>query len=475
MKLLNPNKAQILLLFTRNPNIKLVNKELEYYISDDNKLIGFVSQDRIDETFHALLFDRDSQMKYCMVSSELDLDTIDEARAALNRQMSQYVRDEESLKRDKPCNDFFSIVTKPEQLHPFFRMLLEPEGFFTAARSVIEELSYHFEDRDGNFVDQLQSKNGFDARIWELYLWCYLREENFNFSYSYDAPDFLVNKMGQEVAIEAVHINRKKDEAEASRIPTEAEILEKLKNEIPLLFGSPLYSKLKHTYENQPYWDLPQVKGKPLVYAIADFHADMSMVWSFPAIISILYGIDQKAIHNPDGSITLQNESGIEFQKGERIQIKPLFLDDQFKYVSAVLFSPCGTLPKFNRMGVQAGFDHKNYQLFQVKMCYNPAPNAIYPNVSGNIITENNHETWADGIQIFHNPFAEIPLDPTLFPRAGHNFYKDGIMRSVMPDNQLISTMTYNLKNFPSMPPEYNFHSNTAFNDFEMKWRMGSM
>ena len=256
MKLLNPNKAQILLLFTRNPNIKFVNKELEYYISDDNKLIGFVSQDRIDETFHALLFDRDSQMKYCMVSSELDLDTIDEARAALNRQMSQYVRDEESLKRNKPCNDFFSIVTRTEQLHPFFRMLLEPEGFFTAARSVIEELSYHFEDRDGNFVDQFQSKNGFDARIWELYLWCYLREENFNFSYSYEAPDFLVNKMGQEVAIEAVHINRKKDEAEASRIPTEAEILEKLKNEIPLLFGSPLYSKLKHTYEPFDFYDL---------------------------------------------------------------------------------------------------------------------------------------------------------------------------------------------------------------------------
>ena len=85
------------------------------------------------------------------------------------------------------------------------------------------------------------------------------------------------------------------------------------------------------------------------------------------------------------------------------------------------------------------------------------------------------HKEKAEGIQIFHNPFAEIPLDPRLFPRAGHNFYKDGIMRSVMPDNQLISTMTYNLKNFPSMPPEYKFHSNTAFNDFEMKWRMGAM
>ena len=72
-----------------------------------------------------------------------------------------------------------------------------------------------------------------------------------------------------------------------------------------------------------------------------------------------------------------------------------MFLDDQFKHISAVMFSPCGTLPKFNRMGVQAGYGNKKNTLFQVKICYNDNPNAILPNVVGNIIDESSNETWA--------------------------------------------------------------------------------
>ena len=471
MKPLNPNKANLLLLFTREPLVKLVNKELEYYSSEDGSLIGFVSLDIEDKTFHAMLFDRDSRNKYCNVSMSLDFDSIEEARDDLEKLMCTYVQNEEALRKDRPANDFFSLVAKPEQQHPFFNMLLDKDGFFTAAKAVIEELSFHFEDRDGNFVDQFQSKNGFDARIWELYLWCYFREENFYFSYDYAAPDFLIENMGYKVAIEAVHVNRKQGLDESENIPTFEEIRTKLENEIPLMYGSPLYSKLKHTYEEQPYWNLPHVKGKPLVYAIADFHADMSMTWSFPGITSILYGVDQKAIHNDDGTITLENESGIIFQKG-KICIKPLFLDHQFEHVSAIMFSPCGTLPKFNRMGVQAGYGNGKNKLFQIKMCYNTEQNAVLPNVIGELVTDTCHETWADGIQIFHNPFAVIPLDPAFFPHAGHHFYKDGLVRSMVPHNHIISTMTYNIKNLPFDPPSFNMHSSEEFDKVVKKWRI---
>jgi len=43
MKPLNPNRANLLLMFTRTPKVKMVNRELEYYQSDDEKLIGFIS------------------------------------------------------------------------------------------------------------------------------------------------------------------------------------------------------------------------------------------------------------------------------------------------------------------------------------------------------------------------------------------------------------------------------------------------
>ena len=470
MKTLNRNRANILLLFTRNPFAKTTTEELEYYTSDDEVLIGFVARDRIDGTFHACLLDRDSRRKYCLVEMVIDCDTIAEARQALKEKMESYVRDDAALQRKESPNDFFTPVAKQEQWHPAFKMLKE-DGFFCAAKKVIEELSYHFEDRDGNFVDQLQSKNGFDARIWELYLWCYLREEEFNFNYDHEAPDFMVEKRGQGVAIEAVHINRKQKPDEPFKTISVDEIKRKLEDEIPLLYGSPLYSKLKHTYNTQPYWELEHVKGKPLVYAIADFHADMSMTWSFPGIVSILYGIDQKAFQNEDGSIDLVNEAGMVFHKKD-VGIHPLFLDEQFRHVSAVMFSPCGTLPKFNRMGVQAGYGDKNYTLFEVKMCYNSALGAIMPDVVGHVIDETCNETWADGIQIFHNPFADIPLNPSLFPHAGHHFYKDGVLYSNTPHNHIISTMTYNIKNMPVKPASFHLHSNEAFDSLKKVWRM---
>ena len=72
MKILNRNKANILLLFTRNPFAKTTTEELEYYTSDNEDLLGFVARDRIDGTFHACLLDRDSRRKYCLVEMAID-------------------------------------------------------------------------------------------------------------------------------------------------------------------------------------------------------------------------------------------------------------------------------------------------------------------------------------------------------------------------------------------------------------------
>ena len=125
MKPLNPNRANLLLLFTRDPFVKLVNKELEYYSSDDDSLIGFVSIDKEDNTYHAMLFDRDSRNKYCLVSMNLDYFSIEKARTGLENLMDTYVKNEEALKRDLPANDFFTPTAKPKQQHPFFEKLLQ--------------------------------------------------------------------------------------------------------------------------------------------------------------------------------------------------------------------------------------------------------------------------------------------------------------------------------------------------------------
>lgn len=471
MKPLNANRARLLLLFTRTPNIKMVNKELEYYQSDDEKLIGFVSFDIIDHTYHAMLFDRNSLGRYENVDIRLDHDSIEEAKDSLEEMMNDYVRDNDSLKRDGEKNDYYTLVAEESQIHPNF-MILKDNGFYAAAKKVIEEVGYHHVDIDGNFTNQIQSINGFDARIWELYLWCYFREEDFDFDTTHDAPDFMLKKWGEEVAVEAVHIKRTQGlEEEMTELDIKT-IFEKLRNEMPVMFGSSLFSKLKHENQNQKYWELPHVKDKPLVFAIADFHADMSMTWSFPAITSILYGINQMAEKDEEGKTTLVSAFGEKYTKKNNVQISPLFLNEEFKHVSAVLFSPCGTITKFNRMGVQAGYGDSNYTLLQMKICYNHLHNAIYPNVFFNVIDENCNETWADGIQIFHNPMAEIPLNPALFPHAGHHFYKDGLLYSDMPQDSIISTMTWNIKNMPFKIQNLSFHTKEAFDRIVKQYNM---
>lgn len=469
MKAINLNRAELLLLFSMPPAAKYLYPLVECYASDDDRLVGVVAFDTLDGSYNTVLYDRDSINRYRAVDIEIDFPNADEGRNALEESMRNYVRNEEKMKNYAKPIDIFSVVAKPEEVHPFFKMLLDPDGFFVPAKEVIRELSYHFEDKDGNFVNQFQSVNGLDARLWELYLWCYLREEGFDFKTDYkDAPDFLVTKDGETVAIEAVRIKRKQDIDDLTSILSAEEIEEKQKNEIPLMFGSSLFSKLQHKCQKKSYWNLPHVKGKPLLFAIADFHGNMSMTYSFPAIISILYGLNQKVAKKNDGYITLENETGITFKK-EKGEVNPLLLNDQYKHVSAIMFSPCGTLSKFNRMGAQAGYGSNEKKLYQVKMCYNTSEDAIAPDVIGGIIDESCRETWADGMQIFHNPLAEIPLDPNLFPHAGHHFYKDGILESLMPENHVISTITFNLKAENGIPLAFKMHSPEKFNELKQK------
>jgi len=63
-----------------------------------------------------------------------------------------------------------------------------------------------YDDADGNFVEQFQT-TGFDARMWELYLFAALTEANFVVARPRPAPDFLVRGLTGEFALEATTIN----------------------------------------------------------------------------------------------------------------------------------------------------------------------------------------------------------------------------------------------------------------------------
>jgi len=59
---------------------------------------------------------------------------------------------------------------------------------------------------------------------------------------------------------------------------------------LPIRYAGPLTTKLR-----REYWTMPSALGNPFVLAIQDFHAPLSMTYSFPALPINLYGL----IHVP--------------------------------------------------------------------------------------------------------------------------------------------------------------------------------
>jgi hypothetical protein len=334
----------------------------------------------------------------------------------------------------------FEELSNQNKQHPNYVLLRDNEALLSA-KQVLSEISFHYKDIDGNFIDQIQSINGFDSRIWELFLFCFFREQFFLFERNHESPDFIVEKFTQKIAIEAVIVSRK-TAIDNYTHKTKEEIDKLLLNEMPLMFGSALFDKLK-----KKYWEKDHVKGMPFAIAIADFHDTMSMTWSFNALLEYLYGYKYENSLDNDGTLTIHPIKIGNYKKHNGTEIPSgFFFQPESENVSAVIFSSCATLSKFNRMGKQAGLGSDNNKLIRMGSYYNHAPNADSAEFITYEVGESSNETWSEGVVIFHNPNALIPLNPELFDnKVAHCFFEDERTYSLMPKIFPYNSFTQNL------------------------------
>ncbi len=110
--------------------------------------------------------------------------------------------------------------------------------------------------------------------------------------------------------------------------------------------------------------------------------------------------------------------------------------------VSAVLFSNAGTLAKFDRMGVAAGFAPSNHRYFRVGLRFNSDPNAVLGVPYSVEVDAEYEEYWSDELQLFHNPNAKHPLAPEAFGGITQHFFKDGDHYSLTPDRTILASQT---------------------------------
>jgi len=110
-------------------------------------------------------------------------------------------------------------------------------------------------------------------------------------------------------------------------------VRERLKGEIPIRFGSPLYSKLQ-----KAYWTLHDVAKWPLVIAIADFHAKGSMLWTSTGLEDYLYGTHHDFSFDSDGKLII-SPLKIETHKHGKKEIPSGFFFNLRPSTSAPCFS----------------------------------------------------------------------------------------------------------------------------------------
>lgn len=444
MQKLSKKLFELYVIFTREPGVQLFSKELEYYSNGNGELIGFVSIDLEDENYYACILSRDQSMQFRAEKVIGNLETIKEAREWLEKSFNE----DNITSHDNKYEyfDVFKPLNNVNKIHPHFTFLRDkPE--FSSAKEVIKEISYHYKDIDGNFIDQFQSLNGFDSRIFELYLFCFFREQMFSFKRDFEAPDFMIEKYGKPIAVEAVTISRKKENFSNIldfKPKNKDEIDAKLENDVPLMFSSALFDKVK-----KKYWDKPHVQGIPFIIAIADFHDTMSMTWSYNSLLQYLYGYTYSHSYSKSGELIIEPIKIENYEKANGTKIPAGFFNDpNNNYISGILFSSVATLSKFNRLGKQAGLGSNNNRLVRNVILFNHEKNADKPIAKRYIVDENCDETWSEGMTLYHNPNAIHPINPEMFDeKIAHSFFdfenKDII--SLMPEIFPYSNVIENL------------------------------
>ena len=322
---------------SRTPWLPLIVRELGWFEEANEKVLGMLARDITDNDFSYFILGRDAKGRFRAVNVESSIATVTEAEASLERDLSTHAAmpPEEFYQGDetgKPV-DFFKPSVREELLNRDFVKLASERGL-SPARELISDLMYYFEDVDKTFVRQFQT-TGFDARVWELYLYALFTELGYGFDRSQPSPDYHCQGPFGEFFVEATTVNPADDPPKVGENPD----VSYFENYVPIKFSNVLLKKLE-----KRYWDLSHVQGKPLVFAVQDFHATRATSWSNTSLVEYLYGIRQTRKNIADGSSSIVSEPIKEFIWGKKKVPGDFFSQPHAENVSAVIANSEGTI-----------------------------------------------------------------------------------------------------------------------------------
>lgn len=367
--------------------------------------------------------------------------------------------------------DLFTPRFPEEKLNDHFR-LISADPDYTKVQPVIQNWATGLLNRRGEshkFIKEFQTT--FISSMWELYLNRALIDLKCSVDFSKSAPDFFVRGPGNyEFNIEAVVSDqpptakqRKTFDAQDFKTRGALKLAGKIRDKLDLFRGR---NGKKH-----PYSSMSHVQGRPFVIAIAPFDSDLSLTQNNELINIVLFGLAPPVLEGPDygkqGKITsLLKPSGAPVEMG-------IFTNDSFKEISAVFFSTVGTFgkavveSKINRLVRATRYrvidKHKiapgsvlwqvgthRFQLAALNYLLTQRGESEQQIGGADVLIQHSsfhRETHLDGLQVYFNPYAEVPFDPN-FPWPAEialNYYdvESGEHIQAHPDGALVSRQVY--------------------------------
>ena len=405
--------ALFALSLPRGPNFEPL-EEVSWWQDEHGTAIGVVTFNSADRTFGCQSLRRDVDHCFRSFAPASGLMSAEQALERLKQDM-KCGQAPEPRRNGVPARPHPFHLVEGRVLNEKFSLLRDMLSHRSAALAV-GEVYFALHRPDENFVGDFQTA-GFEARLWELYLFAAFREQAIEVYQDFPSPDFRLVNHNKTVFVEAVTANAedRMQPAFVPRVSPPEDRTEQLIGEPAARFAKSLRSKMLRRY-----WELANVRGYPFVLAIADFHKSGSMTWSLHALQSYLYGsMVESAEENGERRTwsvpveRLRDKHGIP---------AGFFTQPDGEHLSAVIGCNAATLGKFNRMGRLAGykipgqrmkrsgliFNHDGNRLEPIKFRYDiddPAYENLWPG----------GEAWCLEMEVYHNPKALHPIARDFF------------------------------------------------------------
>jgi hypothetical protein len=327
--------------------------------------------------------------------------------------------------------EIFELQIDKNKLHQKFKIIKDCLAY-TGEQQVLKDWIKGFIDRDNKIVKEFQES--FHSSFWEFYLFAVFKEAGFEVDFTKNRPDFII-KTPLKLYIEAVVANIKQDgKKEEERtlddilsmlqpVHLDEKFNEKLNESVTRYFNSIQckYKKYNGYYEKSKYKkgyieDDDFDKDTPYIIALSGYEQINYGNNFYYAMFALLYGLFYDNLND-------------KYEKKEYI-LKPgtdskleigLFLNDQMKELSAIIFSSTVTLGKLTSLAIS---QDKSPLKINAVLCirHDIEPPYFKPQ----LVSQANPEYLSDGLFIFHNPFAKNKLPNDSFKNTNAiNIYFD--------------------------------------------------